>query len=121
MSEEFTKLLNKIYDDLTEATLSAKSMHTILKEPQDLYTHEWRLHTAARNALKMKYASIEKILDLWTAKWKKEGRLSANGYWIRIGQEEAELLGLRAESEVDVYQLANHMTRLFKTAHGSKS
>lgn len=108
------KLLEHLYDDLTDAAISAKTIYKEAKKPTDLFTHTFKLTRAARSVLEMKYASMEEILDLWLPRWKSEGRLSANGYWVRVGREEAELLGFQAESEHDVYTLANHLTRLFE-------
>jgi hypothetical protein len=119
--DEFTtkplqKLLEHLYDDLTDAAISAKKIYKTAKEPQDLFTHPFKLTKAARAVLEERYMSMERILDSWIPKWRKEGRLSANGYWIRLGATEAELLGFAAESEHDVYRVASHLTRLFEVA-----
>ena len=109
------KLLESLYDDLTEAAISAKTIYKQAKQPTDLFTHQFKLKKAARAILGRKYASMEELIDLWLPQWKSEGRLSANGYLVRVG-EEAELLGLRKDSEHDVYSFANYLTRLFEDA-----
>jgi hypothetical protein len=108
-------LLERLYDDLTDAAISAKTIYKQAKQPTDLFTHSFKLTRAARVVLERKYASMEDIINLWLPRWKSEGRLSANGYWIRLGKE-AELLGFAPESEHDVYRIASHLTRLFEDA-----
>lgn len=116
-SDSITKplqdLLERLYDDLTDAAINAKRIYKQSRKPTDLFTHSFKLTSAAREVLEKKYASMEELLELWLPRWKSEGRLSANGYWIRLGKEEAELLGLQEEFECDVYTFANHLTRLF--------
>ena len=115
-TKPFQTLLECLYDDLTESAISAKAIYKQAKQSTDLFTHQFKLKKSARAMLGMKYASMEELLDLWLPRWKSEGRLSANGYLVRVGKEEAELLGLRKDSEHDVYSFANHLTRLFEDA-----
>ena len=118
-SEDFTakplrKALKEVLDTLNDAIGSAKTIYRVAKaakEPSDLYTHRWKLTREARKLVKLRYASIEEILDLWIPAWKAEGRLSET---LRVPAAEAELLGLAPESEVDVYALSNRIPRLFK-------
>lgn len=109
-------LLEHLYDDLTEAAISAKAIYKQAKQPTDLFTHSFKLKKSVRHVLGKRYASMEELIDLWLPRWKSEGRLSANGYLVRVGKEEAKLLGLREDSEHDVYSFANHLTRLFEDA-----
>lgn len=118
--DEFTtkplqKLLEHLYEDLTDAAISAKTIYKSAKQPIDLFTHSFKLTKVAREVFQEKYMSMEEILDSWIPRWKKEGRMSANGYWVRLGAAEAELLGFAEESEQDVYRIASHLIRLFET------
>ena len=108
-------LLEKMYDELTDSAISAKKIYYAAKEPQDYFTHEFKLTPAARKALGVKRISLEKLLALWTPGWKRENRLNINGRVIRLG-EEAELLGLQPEAEVDVYEVCARAGGLFQPA-----
>ncbi len=107
------KLLEKMYDELTDSAITAKKIYYAAKEPQDYFTHEFKLKPAARKLLGVKRISLEKLLDIWIPIWKRENRLNINGSLVRLGKE-AELLGLAPEVEVDVYEVCSRAGSLFE-------
>lgn len=104
--------LENVYDDLTAAIRSARNAEKITKEG-DFFTHPWKLKREFRPLIGKKYVSVEELIEQWTAKWKAEGRLSANGLRIRPGKNEAKILGLVADVPVSVYEISSRCMDLF--------
>lgn len=109
------KLLESMYDELTDCAITAKKIYYAAKEPQDYFTHEFKLKSAARNLLGVKRISLEGLLARWTPSWKREGRLNHNGSLVRLGKEEAELLGFQPEEPLDVYEVCARAGQLFES------
>lgn len=109
------KLLESMYDELTDCAITAKKIYYAAKEPQDYFTHEFKLKPAARTLLGVKRISLEKLLALWTPSWKREGRLNHNGSLVRLGKKEAELLGFQPEETLDVYEVCAKAGQLFES------
>ena len=107
-------LLEDMYDVLTDAAIGAKKIYYAAKEPQDYFTHPFKLKPTARKVLGVKRISLEKLLAQWTPIWKREGRLNLNGSVVRLGKQEAELLDYKPEQEVDVYDLLARAWDLFE-------
>jgi hypothetical protein len=106
-------LLETMYDDLTDAAILAKKIYYASKVPRDFFTHPFRLHESARRLLGVKRISLEELLKLWIPRWKREGRLNANGSRVRLGKEEAQLVGYEPEEEVSVYDLCSRISDIF--------
>jgi len=101
----FVELLEKMYDDLTDA---ASRSHRIYKSLQDK-----KLTPEAREILGKKRVSIQELLDLWIPIWKAENRLSANGDVVQVSAVEAKLLKFQPDEKVCVYRLCDHILLLF--------
>lgn len=106
--------LESVYDDLTAAIRSARNTEKAAKE-KDFFSHPWKLKREFRPLVGKKYVSVEELMSQWTAKWKAEGRLSANGLRIRPGKKEAKILGLVADEPVSVYEVSSKCMDLFVT------
>lgn len=110
------RMLNAMYDELTDCAIASKKIYYEAKEPQDYFTHEFKLKPKARKILGVKRISLVKLLAMWTPIWKREGRLNHNGSSIRLGREEAELLGFQLDEEIDVYELCARAGELFESS-----
>ena len=110
ITEPMQLLLQKMYVDLTDAAISA---NRIYKATQTPFTQVHRLGPKAREALGKKRASTEEILKDWIAEWKAEGRLSANGLYVKVSKAQAELLGID-ETTLDIYDVCAHIGALFE-------
>ena len=115
------QLLEQLYDELTEAAHSTNRIYKAAKEPEDYFTHSWKLCRPLRTSLGTKRISLEDLLKLWIPKWKSEGRLQANPIRVQLLKEEAELLGLPKAKEVDIYELFRLMMGLFEAPSSSKN
>ena len=104
--------LESVYDDLTAAIRSARNTEKAAKE-KDFFSYPWKLKREFRPLVGKKYVSVEELMGQWTAKWKAEGRLSANGLRIRPGKKEAKILGLVADEPVSVYEVSSKCMDLF--------
>ncbi len=116
--EEFStkplqRLLESMYDELTDAAIGAKKIYYAAKEPQDYFTHPFKLKKEVRDILGVRRISVDGLLKLWIPRWKEEGRLNRNGSVVRVGDEEARLLGFHPQEEVDVYDLCARVWTLF--------
>jgi hypothetical protein len=107
-----------MYDELTDCAIASKKIYYAAKEPQDYFTHDFKLKPAAQAALGVKRMSLEKLVNLWTIVWRREGRLNADGSVVRLGKDEAALLGYQPEEEVSVYDLCVRAWELFDHSHG---
>ena len=114
-TKSLQNLLESMYDEFTDCAIKAKKIYYASKIPQDYFTHEFKLRPAARNLLGVKRISLEGLLARWTPTWKLEGRLNFNGSIVRLGKEEAELLGFQPEDEVDVYDLCVRASEVFES------
>jgi hypothetical protein len=112
-SSTLVKGLEKLYVDLTGAAISSNRIYKAAKS-QDFYTRAWKLKPAAREALGTKRASVEELLATWLPQWKAEGRLSANGSTVCVAPEQADLLGIKPNSKINVYDLSNRICDLFE-------
>lgn len=115
------QLLEQLYDELTEVAHSTNRIYKAAKEPENYFTHPWKLHRPLRTSLGTKRISLEELLKLWIPKWKSEGRLQANPIRVQLLKEEAELLGLPKAKELDIYELFRLMMGLFETSSSSKN
>lgn len=113
-SSTLVKGLEKLYVDLTGAAISSNRIYKAAKKPQDFFTHAWKLKPAAREVLGKKRASVEELLAAWLPEWKAEGRLSANGSTVCVAPAQAELLGIKPNSKINVYDLSNKICSLFE-------
>ena len=104
--------LESVYDDLTAAIRSARNTEKAAKE-KDFFSYPWKLKREFRPLVGKKYVSVEELMGQFTAKWKAEGRLSANGLRIRPGKKEAKILGLVADEPVSVYEVSSKCMDLF--------
>lgn len=108
MDEEFTtdrlqSLLERAYDDLTVAALSTRKIYKATS---------YKLTKEAREFFGKKRSTLEEIAELWLPAWNSEGRLSANGFLVRVPEPEASLLRITKE-EIDIYELCDHIDNLF--------
>jgi hypothetical protein len=110
---EIIKKLESIYEDLTETTARAKTVYNLVKE-RDFYTYRWKLKKSVRPVLGLTRISMEELFEAWVPKWKSEGRLSANGLRIRVGKEEAELLGIEEDTCIHIYDFAAKCSELYE-------
>jgi hypothetical protein len=108
------KLLESMYEELTDCAIASKKIYYASKEPQDYFTHPFKLSPAAKKRLGVKRISLEKLLETWIPTWKRECRMNHNGSRIRLGKEEANLLGFQPEEEVDVYEVCAKAAQLFE-------
>jgi hypothetical protein len=114
-TKSLQKLLESMYDELTDCAIASKKIYYAAKEPQDYFTHEFKLKPAARKLLGVKRISLEKLLARWTPIWKREGRLNFNGSLVRLGKEEADLLGFQPEETLDVYEVCAKAGGVFES------
>ena len=114
MDSEFTttpfrRLLEKLYDDLTDAARDLRRIRHALRENTS-FTHPYSLHLDARALTRLKKASMEDLINLWVPGWKVSGRR------VRFGDgPEVALLGFQPFQEVDVYDIFTPMKNLFKS------
>ena len=120
------RLLEQLYDDLTEAARSTNRIYKAAKLPQDYFTHSWKVrkvrkvrkgHKGCEDIPPLLQAhlrlSLEGLLKLWIPKWKSEGRLKSGGEVVELTDQESRLLGLSEAKEVDIYELFRLMMGLF--------
>ena len=115
------QLLEQLYDDLTEVAHSTNRIYKAAKDPQDYFTHPWKLRHDVRGILGTKRISLEELLKLWIPKWKSEGRLRTRPVSLKLTKEEAEMFMLYEAKEVDIYELFRSMMGLFERKEGSKN
>ena len=117
---DLMKGLRKLYVELTGAAVRAHCLYKLVKESdrgsKDFFKHPWKLIPSAREVIGKKRISVEELLALWTPEWKAEGRLSANGSTVKLPAKHAELLKLAPETDINVYELSNHICTLFESA-----
>ena len=114
------KLLEQLYDELTDAARSTNRIYKAAKIPQDYFTYAWKLKHHLRDRLGTKRISLEQLLQLCIPKWKSEGRLkvrSSTDLSILLNEQEAELLGLGGSRQIDIYELFRLMMGMFETPH----
>jgi hypothetical protein len=104
----FRRLLEKLYDDLTDAARDLRRLRYALREnPSFTYPHS--LRQDVRDLTTLKKASMEDLVKLWMPGWKVHGRR------VRLGDgPEVALLGFQPFQEVDVYDIFTPMKKLFK-------
>jgi hypothetical protein len=90
------EMLEGLYDELTEAARSTNRIYKSAKEPQDYFTHEFKLKHEARPTFGKKYISLEEVLKLWIPKWKSEERLKYNPTRVLLNKEEGRILETEA-------------------------
>jgi hypothetical protein len=129
------ELLQELYNELTEAAHSTNRIYKAAKEPEDYFTHPWKVPQSLRTALGTKRISLEELLKLWIPKWKSEGRLQTNPITLQLSDEEAELFGFPKDKgkakdkakakaqpkKVDIYELFRLMMGLFETPSSPKN
>jgi hypothetical protein len=106
------KMLETLYDDLTEAARSTNRIYKAAKEPQDYFTHEFKLKHGVRDVFGKKYISLEQLLKLLIPKWKSEGRLKYNPTRVLLNEEEAKTFETKV-AEVELSDLYCIMMNLF--------
>ena len=107
--KKIVKKLESLNGELTDVIRSAKAA----QKEKDFFTHPWKVKREYRKALGKKYVSVEELFSSWTATWKSEGRLSANGLRVRPGKEEAQLLGIKEDEPIYIYDLSTKCMDLF--------
>lgn len=107
-TKKLQKLLDGLYDELTEAALEMLDIAKMFKE--DSYLKKRFLIQDAQDVLPFTEASLKDLLEFWMPLWKEEGRI--HGREICLGAE-AILLGFDEESIQDVYDVCKRMIRLF--------
>jgi len=106
------QMLENLYDELSEAARLTNRIYKAAKEPQDYFTHEFKLKQEARPTFGKKYISLEQILKVWIPKWKSEGRLKYNPPTLEINEEEARIFDTK-KGIVQLPQLYSLMMSLF--------
>jgi hypothetical protein len=86
----------------------------IIQESEPLFTRIFPVNGYAIGFLKMETASLSDILNHLMPKWKKEGRILKGGKYVILGKE-AKLMKLKPETEVNIYDLCNHMMEMLNT------
>lgn len=104
-------ILATLYDDLTESVNKVRLLRKKVRTSVPL-NHERDLTKEAAKIFKRKRGTIKDLVDFWLPLWKDENRITKNGRIVRLG-EEAPLLGLEPEREVDIYDLYNLLDGLF--------
>jgi hypothetical protein len=94
--QKMQELLESLYDDLTEAARSTNRIYKAAKEPQDYFSHEFKLRHDVRDVFGKKYISLEEVLKLWIPRWKREGRLKYNPTRVLLNKEEGRILETEA-------------------------
>ena len=108
-TKRLQKVLESLYDDLTDSIYKMKSLRKKSKAIRSSLTVR-ELKKESQEIFNMTDASAKDIIDFWLPLWKDEGRIS--GRFIRLG-EEAALLGLEPEKKVDLYDLYDSLDCLF--------
>ena len=103
-------LLEGLYDELTDVARNTRTIYKNAKS-QNRFTEERKLKREYREIFGRDKISLEQILGEWIPTWK--GKMSPNGYHIRLG-DEAYLFGLEPEKQVTVYELYSLISSLFK-------
>jgi hypothetical protein len=129
------ELLQELYNELTKAAHATNRIYKTAKEPEDYFTHPWKVSHSLRTALGTKRISLEELLKLWIPKWKSEGRLQTNPITLQLSKEEADLFCFPKEKDkdkdkdkakaqpikVDIYELFHLMMGLFETPSSPKN
>jgi hypothetical protein len=107
-TKHFQKLLEGLYDDLTDCVIEMVDITKVFKE--DSYLKKRVLRKEAQEVLPFHEASLKDLLEFWMPLWKEEGRI--HGRQICLGAE-AILLGFDEETKQDVYDVCKRMICLF--------
>jgi hypothetical protein len=100
-TQKIKSLLYKLDDLICDSIESTKKIYYKAKEPQDYFTHRFKLTPEAREFFQTKSLSLQDILTLWLPTWK----LSPNGGQVQIPQPQASLLHLPTETWLDIYSI----------------
>jgi hypothetical protein len=95
-------LLESAYDQLTETAHITRKIYK---------ARSFKLTKEAREFLGKKRSTLEELAELWLPLWNSQGRVSANGFLVRVPEPEATLLHIH--EEVDIYTLCQHIGLLF--------
>lgn len=99
-TQKIKSLLYKLDDLICDSIESTKRIYYKAKEPQDYFTHRFKLSHEAREFFQTKSLSLQDIVTLLLPTWK----LSPNGFQVTLPTQQAEFLHL--PESTDVYSIA---------------